>query len=91
MTTKVPPPITVEVKRSTRKVVIGFKDKPKKQPEKPDKASGWHIRMAISYSHKGATTNTYHVSMKEPEARKLAKVLLEKADEYHSLPPSQYD
>jgi hypothetical protein len=51
-----------------------------KQPEKPRKAGGWHIRMAISYSHKGATTNTYHATMTESEARELAKELLKKAD-----------
>ena len=61
-------PTTITVKRSGRTVVVEHKNKPKK----PDKAAGWHIRMAIS--------RAMHVSMTQSEARHLADVLLTYAE-----------
>jgi hypothetical protein len=67
---------TVRVKRGPRKVVVELRDKPKTQPEKPHKAGGLHIRMAIRYKH----NTSYHATMTESEARELADVLLDYAE-----------
>ena len=63
----------VKVKHGPRTVLVKHIDRgPKKLPEKPHKAGGWHIRMAIS--------GAMHVSMTQPEARHLAHVLLAYAE-----------